>query len=63
MNVVQQFESTAYLCPKHKSHIERRGLLNNWSYANCRTVSADEASVYLGYAAKSGGILFVGKTT
>ncbi|MEG5236974.1 DUF3854 domain-containing protein [Microcoleus sp. AT9b-C3] len=63
MNVVQQFESTAYLCPKHKSHIESRGLLNDWSYANCRTVSADEASVYLGYAAKSGGILFVGKTT
>lgn len=63
MNVVQQFESTAYLCPKHKSHIESRGLLNDWSSANCRTVSADEASVYLGYTAKSGGILFVGKTT
>lgn len=63
MNAVQQFESTAYLSPKHKSHIESRGLLNEWSFANCRTVSADEASVYLGYAAKSGGILFVGKTT
>ena len=63
MNVVQQIQSTAYLSPKHKSHIESRGLLNDWSYANCRTVSADEASVYLGYAAKSGGILFVGKTT
>jgi putative DNA primase/helicase len=49
MNVVQQFESTAYLSPKHKSHIESRGLLNDWSFANCRTVSADEASVYLGY--------------
>ncbi|MEG4197335.1 DUF3854 domain-containing protein [Microcoleus sp. Pol12A5] len=63
MNVVQQFESTAYLSSKHKSHIESRGLLNDWSFANCRTASADEASVYLGYTAKSGGILFVGKTT
>ena len=63
MNVVQQIQSTAYLSPKHKSHIESRGLLNDWSYANCRTVSADEASVYLGYAAKSSGILFVGNTT
>jgi len=63
MNVVQQFESTAYLSPKHKSHIESRGLLNDWSFANCRTASADEASVYLGYPAKSGGILFLGKTT
>ena len=63
MNVVQQFESTAYLSPKHKSHIESRGLLNDWSFANCRTASADEASVYLGYVAKSGGILFVGATT
>jgi putative DNA primase/helicase len=64
MNVVaNQFSTTAYLSPKHKSHIENRGLLNEWSYANCRTVSADEASVYLGYAAKSGGILFLGKTT
>jgi putative DNA primase/helicase len=63
MNVVQQFESTEYLSPKHKSHIESRGLLNNWSFATCQTASADEASVYLGYAAKSGGILFVGATT
>jgi putative DNA primase/helicase len=63
MNVVQQFESTAYLSPKHKSHIESRGLLNDWSFANCRTASAGEASVYLGYAAKSGGILFLGGTT
>jgi putative DNA primase/helicase len=59
---VQQFESTADLSLKHKSHIESRGLLNDWSYANCRTVSAAEASVYLGYAAKSGGILFLGNT-
>jgi putative DNA primase/helicase len=64
MNVIaNQFSTTAYLSPKHKSHIENRGLLNEWSFANCRTVSADEASVYLGYTAKSGGILFVGATT
>jgi putative DNA primase/helicase len=64
MNIADQFLSTtAYLCPKHKSHIESRGLLNEWSYANCRTVSADEASFYLGYTAKSGGILFIGVGT
>ncbi|MCC3416486.1 MAG: DUF3854 domain-containing protein [Microcoleus sp. PH2017_07_MST_O_A] len=62
MNVAHQIQST-HLSPKHKSHIESRGLLNDWSSVNCRTVSADEASVYLGYTAKSGGILFVGKTT
>jgi putative DNA primase/helicase len=61
--VVNQFSTTAYLSPKHKSHIESRGLLNDWSFTNCRTASADEASVYLGYPAKSGGILFLGKTT
>lgn len=63
MNVLHQIQSTAYLSTKHQSHIESRGLLNNWSWANCRTVTADEASVYLGYTAKSGGILFLGKTT
>ena len=64
MNVVaNQFSTTAYLSPKHKSHIESRGLLNEWSYANCRTVSADEASFYLGYTAKSGGIFFIGAGT
>ena len=64
MNIADQFLSTTtYLCPKHKSHIESRGLLNDWSYANCRTVSADEASVYLGYTAKSGGIFFIGAGT
>lgn len=63
MNVVQQIQSTAYLSTKHKSHIESRGLLNDWSYANCRTVTADEVSVYLGYKAKSGGIWFSGHNT
>ena len=63
MNIADQFSTTAYLSPKHKSHIESRGLLNDWKPVNCRTVSADEASVYLGYTAKSGGILFVGSTT
>jgi hypothetical protein len=63
MNVVGQIQSTAYLSSKHEQHIAARGLLNDWARANCRTVSADEASVYLGYKAKSGGILFLGKTT
>lgn len=64
MNIADQFLSTTtYLCPKHKTHIESRGLLNEWSYANCRTVSADEASLYLGYTAKSGGIFFIGAGT
>jgi putative DNA primase/helicase len=64
MNIIaNQFSTTAYLSPKHKSHIESRGLLNEWSLANCRTVSADEASVYLGYTAKSGGIFFIGVGT
>jgi putative DNA primase/helicase len=63
MNVVGQIQSTTYLSPKHKSHIESRGLLNSWSEVNCRTVTQDEASVYLGYRAKSSGILFAGQTT
>jgi putative DNA primase/helicase len=63
MNIANQFSTTAYLSPKHKSHIESRGLLNEWSFANCRTVSADEASFYLGYTAKSGGIFFIGVET
>jgi putative DNA primase/helicase len=62
MNVVQQFQ-TAYLSTKHEHHIAARGLLNEWARTNCRTASANEASVYLGYAAKSGGILFAGATT
>src|SRR6476469_6387904 len=63
MNIANQFSTTANLCPKHKTHIESRGLLNDWSSANCRTVSAYEASVYLGYTAKSGGIFFIGAST
>ncbi len=63
MNVAQQFQSTAYLSSKHEQHIAARGLLNDWTRANCRTLSADEASIYLGYKAKSGGIWFSGHNT
>lgn len=62
MNAVPQIQSTAYLSAKHEQHIAARGLLNDWARTNCRTVEASEASVYLGYAAKSGGILFLGST-
>ena len=60
---VQQFQPTAYISSKHSDHISARGLLNDWTRANCRTVSADEASIYLGYKAKSGGIWFSGHNT
>jgi predicted P-loop ATPase len=50
-----------FLSAVHQKHIEGRGLLNDWSRSNCRTITAEEASLYLGYPAKSGGILFVGK--
>ena len=50
-----------FLSAAHQKHIEGRGLLNDWSRSNCRTITAEEASLYLGYLAKSGGILFVGK--
>ena len=50
-----------FLSAAHQKHIEGRGLLNDWARSNCRTITAEEASLYLGYPAKSGGILFVGK--
>ena len=63
MNVQQFVQSTAYISSKHSDHIATRGLLNDWARANCRTISADEASIYLGYKAKSGGIWFSGDNT
>ena len=55
------FSNQHFLSAAHQKHIEGRGLLNDWSRSNCRTITAEEASLYLGYPAKSGGILFVGK--
>jgi putative DNA primase/helicase len=50
-----------FLSAAHQKHIAERGLLNNWARYSCRTVTAEEASLYLGYTAKSGGILFIGQ--
>ncbi|HEY9821434.1 MAG TPA: DUF3854 domain-containing protein [Candidatus Sericytochromatia bacterium] len=61
--MVAQFITTQpFLCDKHRQEMERRGLLNKWAIANCRTISAEEASHHLGYTAKCGGILFSGVT-
>ncbi|MFB2839328.1 DUF3854 domain-containing protein [Floridanema evergladense] len=48
------------LNPRHIQEIYRRGLPLNWALANCRSVSAQEASYRLGYTAKSDGILLEG---
>jgi putative DNA primase/helicase len=52
---------TLFLNTKHQADIQARGLLNNWARSTCKTVTAEEASFHLGYAAKSGGILFIGQ--
>lgn len=48
----------------HQTHrrelAEKRGLNLSWIEANCRTLTAQEASVRLSYSAKSGGILLEG---
>lgn len=45
---------------RHTQEIYQRGLPLNWALANCRSVSAQEASYRLGYTAKSDGILLEG---
>ena len=58
----QQEEPRASLIPKHYQEcIENRGLKPDWIRANCRSVSAEEASQRLCYTAKSGGILLEGQ--
>jgi putative DNA primase/helicase len=56
-----QTYSKFFLNTKHQADIQARGLLNNWTRSSSRTVTAEEASFYLGHAAKSGGILFIGQ--
>ena len=56
-----QTYSKFFLNTKHQADIQARGLLNNWARSSSKTVTAEEASFYLGYAAKSGGILFIGQ--
>ena len=43
-----------------KDLIEGRGLDVRWIEANCRSLTAEEASQHMGYTAKSGGILLEG---
>jgi putative DNA primase/helicase len=56
-----QTYSKFFLNTKHQADIQARGLLNDWARSTCKTVTAEEASFYLGYVAKSGGILFTGQ--
>jgi putative DNA primase/helicase len=53
--------SEKFLTPEHEAHIAGRGLLNNWARACCVSVTAAQASHYLGYRVKSAGILFMGQ--
>lgn len=46
-----------------KNITETRGIDLKWAIANCRRVSDRQAEFYLGYPAKSPGILFVGSGT
>ncbi|AFZ22330.1 DUF3854 domain-containing protein [Allocoleopsis franciscana] len=49
------------LCPKHcQELLEKRALDERWIQANCRSVSAQEATQRLGYPAKGAGILLEG---
>ncbi len=49
-----------FLSKAHQEQIEQRGLLNGRARANCRSITAEEASLTLGFPAKSGGILIEG---
>src|SRR3712207_5751424 len=58
----QQDEPRASLIPKHYQECtEKRGLKPTWVEANCRSLTAQEASIRLGYPAKSAGILLEGQ--
>ncbi len=53
--------NTSLLCPKHRQALLDRGLSADWIETNCRSLTANEASQYLGYPAKSAGILLKGQ--
>ena len=53
--------NTSLLCPKHRQSLLDRGLDADWIETNCRSLTLQEASQYLGYPAKSGGILLSGE--
>jgi putative DNA primase/helicase len=53
--------ATPPLCPKHcQELLEKRALDERWIQANCRSLTAQEATQRLGYSAKSAGILLEG---
>ena len=61
--LTQTYSSAFFLTTEHQSRIQKRDLLNDWTRATFRSVAKEEATFYLGYEAKSGGILFCGQTT
>ena len=61
--LTQTYSPTFFLTADHQSRIQKRDLLNDWTRATFRSVTKEEATFYLGYPAKSGGILFCGQTT
>jgi putative DNA primase/helicase len=48
------------IAPHYKECIEKRELPADWIKINCRSVTTEEASLLLGYPAKSGGIWLSG---
>ena len=44
----------------YKECIEKRGLNPSWIEVNCRSITKEEASLLLGYPARSGGIWLSG---
>lgn len=48
------------LTEEHRNHIAARGLDAGWAEVNCRSVDTKEAEFFLGYPAKSTGIMFIG---
>ena len=59
--VASRKESTAKLSPQHHYHCcEQRGLNPDWIKASCESLDIKQASDYLHYQAKSGGILIKG---
>jgi hypothetical protein len=59
----QTYSPAFFLNAKHQADAEKRGLLNDWTRMTFRSVTEEEGTFYLGYAAKSAGLLFCGQTT
>ena len=59
----QTYSPALFLNTKHQADAEKRGLLNDWTRMTFRSVTEEEGTFYLGYAAKSAGLLFCGQTT